>query len=53
MGEFMLGSSAWNYPDTAEKGGWAGEFYADKHTETAILFSVLQYGRDGFHTRYR
>jgi hypothetical protein len=25
MGELLLGCSGWNYPDTADKGGWTGD----------------------------
>src|SRR5215467_15032725 len=25
MGEVLLGCSGWNYPDTADKGGWTGD----------------------------
>jgi hypothetical protein len=30
MGEFLLGCSGWNYPDTFDKGGWTGVLYPDK-----------------------
>jgi hypothetical protein len=30
MDEVLLGCSGWNYPDTADKGGWTGVFYPDK-----------------------
>ena len=33
MGELLLGCSGWNYPDTADKGGWPGVFYPDKDTK--------------------
>lgn len=33
MGEFSLGCSAWNFPDTAEKEGWTEEFYPNKDTK--------------------
>jgi len=26
MSEVLLGCSGWNYPDTADKGGWTGVF---------------------------
>ncbi len=30
MGELLLGCSGWNYPDSADKGGWTGVYYPDK-----------------------
>jgi uncharacterized protein YecE (DUF72 family) len=31
MRELLLGCSGWNYPDTADKGGWTGVFYPEKN----------------------
>jgi uncharacterized protein YecE (DUF72 family) len=39
MGELMLGCSGWNYPDSAEKGGWTGVFYPDKDTKRLRYYS--------------
>src|SRR5437879_3483936 len=39
MGELMLGCSGWNYPDTADKGGWTGVFYPDKDTKRLRYYS--------------
>ena len=39
MGEFMLGCSGWNYPDTPDKGGWTGVFYPDKDTKRLRYYS--------------
>jgi uncharacterized protein YecE (DUF72 family) len=39
MGEVLLGCSGWNYPDTAEKGGWTGVFYPDKDTKRLRYYS--------------
>src|SRR5215469_13618779 len=39
MGEVLLGSSGWNYPDTADKGGWTGVFYPDKDTKRLRYYS--------------
>jgi uncharacterized protein YecE (DUF72 family) len=39
MGEFLLGCSGWNYPDTADKGGWTGVFYPDKDTKRLRYYS--------------
>ncbi len=33
MGDLMLGCSGWNYPDSADKGGWTGVFYPAKTTK--------------------
>jgi hypothetical protein len=38
MGEVLLGFSGWNYPDTADKGGWTGVFYPDKDTKRLRFF---------------
>ena len=35
MGEVLLGCSGWNYPDTADKGGWTGVFYI--YTDSTFL----------------
>jgi uncharacterized protein YecE (DUF72 family) len=32
-GLLLKGCSGWNYPDTADKGGWTGVFYPDKDTK--------------------
>ena len=37
MGEVLLGCSGWNYPDTADKGGWTGVFYPDKDTKRLVI----------------
>jgi uncharacterized protein YecE (DUF72 family) len=39
MGEFLLGCSSWNYPDTADNGGWTGVFYPDKDTKRLRYYS--------------
>jgi len=39
MGELLLGCSGWNYPDTAEKGGWTEVFYPDKDTKRLRYYS--------------
>jgi len=39
MGELVLGCSGWNYPDTADKGGWTGVFYPDKDTKRLRYYS--------------
>jgi uncharacterized protein YecE (DUF72 family) len=39
MGEVLLGCSGWNYPDTADKGGWTGVFYHDKDTKRLRYYS--------------
>jgi len=39
MGEFLLGFSGWNYPDTSDKGGWTGVFYPDKDTKRLRYYS--------------
>src|SRR3989449_3705790 len=39
MGDFLLGCSGWNYPDTADKGGWTGVFYPDKDTKRLRYYS--------------
>ncbi|MFY9873266.1 MAG: DUF72 domain-containing protein [Candidatus Nitrosopolaris sp.] len=39
MGEVLLGCSGWNYPDTADKGGWTGVFYPDKDTKRLRYYS--------------
>ena len=39
MGEFLLGCSGWNYPDTADKGGWTEIFYPDKDTKKLRYYS--------------
>ena len=39
MGEVLLGCSGWNYPDTADKGGWTGVFYPDKETKRLRYYS--------------
>ena len=39
MGELLLGCSGWNYPDTADKGGWTGVFYPDKDTKRLRYYS--------------
>ncbi|MFY9797923.1 MAG: hypothetical protein WAK17_12160 [Candidatus Nitrosopolaris sp.] len=35
----LLGCSGWNYPDTADKGGWTGVFYPDKDTKRLRYYS--------------
>jgi uncharacterized protein YecE (DUF72 family) len=37
--KFLLGCSGWNYPDTADKGGWTGVFYPDKDTKRLRYYS--------------
>jgi uncharacterized protein YecE (DUF72 family) len=40
LGEFLLGCSGWNYPDTPDKGGgWTGVFYPDKNTKRLRYYS--------------
>ena len=39
MGKLILGCSGWNYPDSAEKGGWTGVFYPDKETKRLRYYS--------------
>ena len=39
MGEAFLGCPGWNYPDTADKGGWTGVFYPDKDTKRLRYYS--------------
>jgi uncharacterized protein YecE (DUF72 family) len=39
MGEFLLGCSGWNYPDTPDKGGWTAVFYPDKTTKRLRYYS--------------
>ncbi len=39
MGNLILGCSGWNYPDTADKGGWTGVFYPDKDTKRLRYYS--------------
>jgi uncharacterized protein YecE (DUF72 family) len=39
MGEVLLGCSGWNYPDTADKGGWTGVFYPYKDTKRLRYYS--------------
>ena len=39
MGDLLLGCSGWNYPDTADKGGWTGVFYPDKETKRLRYYS--------------
>ena|ERR1700730_1174670 len=39
MGELLLGCSGWNYPDSADKGGWTGVFYPDKDTRRLRYYS--------------
>ncbi|MFZ0513999.1 MAG: DUF72 domain-containing protein, partial [Candidatus Nitrosopolaris sp.] len=39
MGEFQLGCSGWNYPDTPDKGGWTGVFYPDRDTRRLRYYS--------------
>jgi hypothetical protein len=39
MGKVILGCSGWNYPDTADKGGWTGVFYPDKDTKRLRYYS--------------
>jgi uncharacterized protein YecE (DUF72 family) len=39
MGELLLGCSGWNYPDSADKGGWTGVFYPDKDTKRLRYYS--------------
>ncbi|MFZ0893788.1 MAG: DUF72 domain-containing protein [Candidatus Nitrosopolaris sp.] len=39
MGDLLLGCSGWNYPDTADKGGWTGVFYPDKDTKRLRYYS--------------
>ncbi|MDQ6866403.1 MAG: hypothetical protein M3044_21565 [Thermoproteota archaeon] len=43
MGELLLGCSGWNYPDTADKGGWTGVFYPDKDTKRLRYYSQRLY----------
>jgi uncharacterized protein YecE (DUF72 family) len=37
MGVVLLGCSGWNYPDTADKGGWTGVFYPNKDTKRFVI----------------
>jgi uncharacterized protein YecE (DUF72 family) len=39
MGELLLGCSGWNYPETADKGGWTEVFYPNKNTERLRYYS--------------
>src|SRR5438270_11545204 len=39
MGKLMLGCSGWNYPESAEKGGWTRVFYTDKDTNRLRYYS--------------
>ena len=39
MGKLMLGCSGWNYPESAEKGGWTGVFYPNKDTKRLRYYS--------------
>ena len=39
MVELLLGCSGWNYPDSADKGGWTGVFYPDKDTKRLRYYS--------------
>jgi uncharacterized protein YecE (DUF72 family) len=40
VGEFLLGCSGWNYPDTPDKGGgWTGVFYPDKNIKRLRYYS--------------
>ena len=39
MEELLLGCSGWNYPETADKGGWTGVFYPDKDTKRLRYYS--------------
>jgi uncharacterized protein YecE (DUF72 family) len=39
VSELLLGCSGWNYPDTADKGGWTGVFYPDKDTKRLRYYS--------------
>jgi uncharacterized protein YecE (DUF72 family) len=39
MGELLFGCSGWNYPDSADKGGWTGVFYPNKNTERLRYYS--------------
>jgi uncharacterized protein YecE (DUF72 family) len=39
MNDLLLGCSGWNYPDTADKGGWTGVFYPDKDTKRLRYYS--------------
>jgi hypothetical protein len=40
LGDLLLGCSGWNYPDTADKGGWTGVFYL---TRTPKGFAITQF----------
>jgi uncharacterized protein YecE (DUF72 family) len=42
MGEVVLGCSGWNYPDTADKGGWTGIFYPDKDIKRLRYYSQFK-----------
>jgi uncharacterized protein YecE (DUF72 family) len=35
----LLGCSGWNYPESADKGGWTGVFYPDKDTKRLRYYS--------------
>jgi len=39
MGEYFIGCSGWNYPDTPDKGGWTDVFYPDKNTQRLRYYS--------------
>jgi uncharacterized protein YecE (DUF72 family) len=39
MGELLLGCSGWNYPDSADKGGWTEVFFPDKATKRLRYYS--------------
>ena len=39
MSELLLGCSGWNYPYSADKGGWTGVFYPDKDTKRLRYYS--------------
>jgi uncharacterized protein YecE (DUF72 family) len=37
--DVLIGCSGWNYPDTADKGGWTEIFYPDKQTKRLRYYS--------------
>lgn len=39
MGKVLVGCSGWNYPQPAEKGGWAGTFYPSLTTKLLRYYS--------------
>jgi uncharacterized protein YecE (DUF72 family) len=41
QGNFILGCSGWNYPDTQDKGGWTRIFYPEKSTKRLRYYSQI------------